>query len=202
MRMTPLDEEQVVEILGVEAETFRDQQGFVPNSWCVMAHRPELLRAFVALMREVWAAGVTPPSLRVMVALVASAASGCRYCQAHNASRALSVGIPMEKLQAIWEFETSPLFSPGERAALKLATTAAVVPNESTHEEVAEVVRYFGTEGGVELIAVIAAFGFLNRWNETVATELESTPMDAGFQVLAESGWSPGKHAAGYERGL
>ena len=39
-------------------------------------------------------------------------------------------------------------------------------------------------------------FGFLNRWNDTMATELEAVPIKYGDDHLAQSGWSVGKHAA------
>jgi hypothetical protein len=45
----------------------------------------------------------------------------------------------------------------------------------------------------VDIVAVIALFGFLNRFNDTMATELESSPIAAG-QRLAARGWT-GKHA-------
>ena len=42
---------------------------------------------------------------------------------------------------------------------------------------------------------VIALFGFLNRFNDTMATELESSPIAAGQRFLAARGWTVGKHA-------
>ena len=44
-------------------------------------------------------------------------------------------------------------------------------------------------------MAVIALFGFLNRFNDTMATELESSPIEAGGRYLADRGWTVGKHA-------
>ena len=46
----------------------------------------------------------------------------------------------------------------------------------------------------VEIAAVVALFGFMNRWNDTMATPLEEEPIEVGERVLAKSGWSPGKH--------
>ena len=37
--------------------------------------------------------------------------------------------------------------------------------------------------------------GFLNRFNDTIATELEKSPIEAGKRFLAEKGWTVGKHA-------
>jgi hypothetical protein len=38
-------------------------------------------------------------------------------------------------------------------------------------------------------------FGFLNRWNDTLATPLEGEPIEIGDKFLAPRGWSVGKHA-------
>jgi len=48
----------------------------------------------------------------------------------------------------------------------------------------------------VDIIAVISLFGFLNRFNDTMATELEAAPIEAGKRYLRERGWTVGKHAA------
>ena len=46
----------------------------------------------------------------------------------------------------------------------------------------------------VEITAIIAAFGFLNRWNDTLATTLEDSPLAFAQASLATSGWAVGKH--------
>ena len=56
---------------------------------------------------------------------MASRAAGCGYCMAHTAHTAGRVGVPDAKEQALWEYETSPLFSAAERAALRVAHGAA-----------------------------------------------------------------------------
>jgi hypothetical protein len=55
--------------------------------------------------------------------------------------------------------------------------------------------RYYTEAQIVDIVAVIALFGFLNRYSDTMATELESSPIEAGRRFLAEKGWSVGKHA-------
>jgi hypothetical protein len=44
------------------------------------------------------------------------------------------------------------------------------------------------------MVAAIAATGFVNRWNATMATPLEDEPMQVGEAHLARHGWSPGRH--------
>ena len=49
-------------------------------------------------------------------------------------------------------------------------------------------------EGIVEIVAVIALFGWLNRWNDTFASDLEDAPRAFAEAHLAARGWSVGKH--------
>ena len=58
----------------------------------------------------------------------------------------------------------------------------------------AELRRHFDDSAVAELVAVIALFGFLNRWNDTLATELEDTPRAFAEEALAPVGWTPGAH--------
>jgi alkylhydroperoxidase family enzyme len=51
------------------------------------------------------------------------------------------------------------------------------VPNEATDEHFARLRRWYSDEEIVEIVGVIAAFGWLNRWNDTMATTLEDEPM-------------------------
>ena len=44
-------------------------------------------------------------------------------------------------------------------------------------------------------MASIALFGFLNRWNDTMATEIEELPAAVAKDTLGDSfGWEAGKH--------
>lgn len=62
--------------------------------------------------------------------------------------------------------------------------------------DVAQRLRTHWDEGEiVEILGVIALFGFLNRWNDSMGTELEDAAIVAGRTFLAEAGWAPDKHA-------
>lgn len=172
------------------------RMGFVPNSLRAMAHRPDILRGFLVFGGAVMApSDRVSPALKQMVAYVASLAAGCRYCQAHTAHQAHRLGLAPEKLTALWDFEQSPLFSEPERAALRLAMLAAQAPNGAEDADVAAVRAHFGSDGLAEIVAVIAFFGFLNRWNDTLATPLEDAPLLFGDKALQASAWAAGKHA-------
>lgn len=167
--------------------------GVLPNSTLTMAHQPDIMQAFAALNETVMGPGSVDQGLKQLVVLMASAAASCAYCQAHTSHVAEDRGVPIEKIEAIWEFETDPLFGDAERAALRVARGAGRVPNEVTDEEFADLRRHFSDEQVVEIVAAVAVFGFLNRWNDTMATTLENSPL--AFASTHLSGWDVGKHA-------
>jgi uncharacterized peroxidase-related enzyme len=191
--MTPLvrvEHPELEEVFRLYDETM----SFVPNSLFTMARRPEILRAFSDLITQIWRTGTVPVGLKPLVALVASTAAGCRYCQAHEAVDATMRGVPKEKISAIWDFERSPLYSEAERAALRFARDAAVVPNAVTEAHFDELRRHWDDGEIVELLAVVGLFGFLNRWNDTMATDLEDVPTAFASRTLGEGWGGPGKH--------
>lgn len=169
--------------------------GFIPNSMFTMGRVPGLVDAFTGLGAAVLFNELIPNDLKQMVGLMASAGGGCRYCQSHTGHSAERLGVPLEKLQEIWTFETSKHFSDAERVALRLAFHAGQVPNAATDEHFAQLKDHWTDDQATAIVAVIAMFGFLNRWNDTMATTLEDHPTDFGERALRAQGWEPGKHA-------
>jgi len=168
--------------------------GFVPNSLLTMARRPEIMRGFSQLAGVVLGPGEIKPDLKQLVAHVASTAAGCRYCQAHTAGGAARMGVGADKIEAVWQFETDSRFDAAERATLRLARDAAIVPNATTPGHFRELRKHFNDSQIVELVAVISIFGWLNRWNDTMATQLETEPLQFALEHLEKRGWKAGKH--------
>ena len=192
-RIEPLDLATIPAFAELD-EMYRTVYGFVPNGARTMAHRPELLRGFLALRQGVMGAGTVPAELKNLVANLASKTAGCRYCQAHSIFGAANTGADRNRLEAIWDYRTSDLFTDAERAALDLAVAASSIPNAVTDELFAEVRRHWDDGEIVELMGVIALFGFLNRWNDSLATQLEDPSAEAASDLLGEHGWEIGKH--------
>lgn len=115
---------------------------------------------------------------------------------AHNAGASLQHGIDPEKLDQVWSFRTSALFSEAERAAIELAMAAGAQPNEVT-DAMFERARQFWTDGQiVEIVALVSFFGFYNRFNDTLATPLEDEPIEVAERHIAAHGWRLGKHGS------
>jgi len=176
--------------------TMETAAGFVPNAFLTMAHRPEMLDALQVLIQQVFAGSVSRET-KSLVALMSSYGAGCRYCQAHQASSLVHQGIAAEKLAAVADFERSEHYSDAERSAMRLAFAAGQSPNASTAAHFDELRQHFDEPEIVEIVGVIAMFGFLNRWHETMATDLEDAPLALAPTVLGGLSWEPGRHAPG-----
>ena len=193
--MDPLPFDSVAADIQERFEHYRDTRGFTPNSIQTMARRPDIVRAFMQLNQAVLYEGTVSEELKMLVSLVASQAAGCRYCQAHMANLAKIYAASEEKIARVWEFETAECFSDAERAALRLAYKGALAPAEATPDDFAAVYKHFDEGQVVEIVASVALFGFLNRWNDTMATEIEELPAGVAKDTLGQSfGWEAGKH--------
>ncbi len=170
--------------------------GFIPNSVLILQRKPRIARALSQLTASLWAdpEATVDRGFKRLIAHVASRAAGCRYCMAHTAGGALRFGVDDAKVAAVWDYRTSPLYSEAERVALDFALAAASVPNDVTDEMFAELRAHWNETQIVEIVAVIATFGFLNRWNDSLATPLEDEPIAVGEKYLADHGWKAGKH--------
>ena len=194
--MRPLDFDTVPGDIQERFLHYKETRGFTPNSIQTMARRPDIVRAFMQLNQAVLYEGTVSEELKMLVSLIASQAAGCRYCQAHMANLSKIYQASQEKIARVWEFETADCFSDAERAALRLAYKGALSPAEATQSDFDEAYKHFEESEVVEIVASVALFGFLNRWNDTMATELEELPADVAKDTLGESfGWEAGKHS-------
>ena len=192
-RLQPLSPDTTPELKSY-FDFFLGTLGFTPNSVLTMQRRPKLVQAFAQLNAAVMdPAGEVDLGLRRLIGHVASKAAGCLYCQAHTLLGAQNFGVTEEKLGAVWTYATSPLFNAQERAALDFALAAASQPNAMTDELFAATQQYWTDGQIVEILGVVAMFGFLNRWNDTMATPLEAVPNAVAAKAVGNS-WTAGKH--------
>ena len=188
--------------------------GFVPNSMLTMAHMPQLPVGFMMLTNVILGGDLKamaeqlqpiipeqgdggetlPAPLIQLIAFATSVSSGCRYCQAHTAHSGHRQGAEQKKFDSVLDYENSPVYSDPERAAIGLALAAGAVPNQADAAHFERLRAHFSERQIVQIVAVIAIFGFLNRWNDTMATRLEPPAADYAAASLAELPWTLGKH--------
>ena len=194
-RLDPLPPETTPE-LKPHFDFFLGTLGFTPNSVLTMQRKPKLVQAFAQLNGAVMdPAGEVDLGFRRLIGHVASKAAGCLYCQAHTLLGAHNFGVSDEKLADVWAYASSPHYTARERVALDFALAAAAQPNAVT-DDLFDQLRAHWSEGEiVEILGVVAMFGFLNRWNDSMATPLEAVPTEVAQKAAGARGWGPGKHA-------
>ncbi len=195
-RLAPLPPETTPELKS-HFDFFLGTLGFTPNSVLIMQRRPKLVQAFAQLNAAVMdPTGEVDLGLRRLIGHLASQAAGCVYCKAHTLLGAHNFGVSDDKLADIWTYASSPLYTDKERAALDFALAAASQPNAVTDELFAATQKYWTDDQMVEILGVVAMFGFLNRWNDSLATPLEEAPNAVAAKAAAAAGvgWSAGKH--------
>ncbi len=194
--VTPLPETDpsIAELVKFYNETL----GFCPNSVKTMQRRPHLAQAFILMNKAVMENhGRVTSALKRLIAYISSYTTGCQYCQAHTIRAADRYGAAEDQLHHIWSYKTHPAFSEAERAALDYAVAASSVPN-AVDESIREPLRRYWDDGEiVEIAGVVALFGFLNRWNDSMGTTLEAGAKESGDRYLSDHGWTGGKHVAG-----
>ncbi|OGA12466.1 MAG: peroxidase [Betaproteobacteria bacterium RIFCSPHIGHO2_12_FULL_69_13] len=194
-RLAPLPPETTPELKD-DFEAIAANLGFIPNSVLIMQRKPKLVKALRQMLGAIGEPdGEVDRGFKRLVAHFCSRAAGCRYCMAHTAGGALRFGVEDKKLAALWEYRSSALYSEAERVALDFALAAGSVPNDVDEEMFAGMRKHWSEGQIVEIVGVIATFGFLNRWNDTMGTPLEEEPILTGEKYLASHGWTAGKHA-------
>jgi len=168
--------------------SYNERQNLEMERW------PELRAKMNDLFKLVFPSRLLPGELKQFVFTAASLASGCTHCQSHGSYHLHSLGVPDDKIQALWSYQTSERFTLAERAALDLAFAAGVAPNASGPEHFEELRKHYSDEQIIEIVAVIAIGGFLNRWNDTIATVTDQESVDFARRVLEPAGWRQGKH--------
>ncbi len=166
---------------------YRDRQNWDLDAWPEMYGTLKQLQALIFL---------SPPGLELnlMVFTVSSRAAGCRHCQAHGAYGVSRQGVPIEKIQDLWDFERSGRFDERERAALRFALAAGSTPSAVDPDHHAALRANFADEEVRTLLAVVALGGFMNRYNDALATVTDQESVDWATANLTSVGWDIGKH--------
>jgi len=89
-------------------------------------------------------------------------------------------------------FEDSDLFDEAEKAALNLAFKSAAMPCEAEQADFDRLAQHYDEAEIVEIVATISLFGYLNRWNDTMATQVELVPAQVTKRAMPD--WHEGKH--------
>lgn len=193
-QVTPLNDDELLEVADI-IDLSRKASGYIPTSLRIMAYKPNILRSFSSLLNQVMrTASELPQPMKWLAAHSVSTASGCRYCQAHTAANSSKSKLPIEKIENLLLYKTSNIFEPEEKALIDFCLAAGEVPNSVETKHFEQLRIFFNSGQIVEIVSVISLFGWLNRWNDTFASDLEEAPLAFAKKHLAGRGWDAGKH--------
>ena len=196
-RVTPISDGELPSELAPDFDIILKSNGYIPFSYKVLAHRPNILKALMDLSKAVIRdEGAVDRGFRFLIAYISSRTRGCQYCQAHNIKSADRWGISEDRLNEVWTYETSSLFSKAERAALSFAQAAATVPNHVDDGLFDELREHWTDEQIVEITAVVSLFGWMNCFNDVLHVNLDKETIEwcEEFGLGEKTGWDPIDH--------
>jgi alkylhydroperoxidase family enzyme len=145
-----------------------------------MAKVPNLLPAVLGMVQAALRQdGELTVAARFLIACEASRSSGCDYSTVHVVHAANHAGVQWAKLAALPQYASNALFDDAERAALSIASAAGRVPTVSPAADFKRARRWFSERQILEIAAAASVFGWFNRWNGLMGSELEQSPAQA-----------------------
>ena len=151
----------------------RERGNPTPHVFLALANMPNLLEPLLAFTREMRQGSVLDARLRELGIMMTARAANSGYEFDHHWNHALRAGVRPEQLEAIDDFETSPLFDRRERAVMRYAREA------TTRIEVTDATWGALTEAlplreAMDLVMAVAWYNAVARINGPL--EIENEP--------------------------
>ncbi len=118
------------------------------------------------------------PPLRSLITVRVSQINSCHFCVDLNSFIVLRRGIDPDKLAALAEFETNPMFSEREKAALSYAEAMTDSNRRASPAHFERLRHHFDDDAIIELTALIAFQNLSSKFNAALGVEPQ------GFCVL------------------
>ena len=182
-RISRLDRSEVTPEMASLYDKVFAQRGNVPNMFRVMAHRPEIFTTMQAHFDAVLNTGTVSTKLKELIIVRTSQMNVTPYCLASHTILAKRLGWTDEQLANLADWPHRDDFTPGEKAALRLAETVTRDALSVSDEQFADLLNYY-TEGEiVEVLCAIGLFNYFNRFNNALKME-PTKPGEGGCAVV------------------
>jgi alkylhydroperoxidase family enzyme len=136
----------------------------VPTShiFLALANTPNILDKILSLAGELRTGTVIERRFRELPVLMVGLATNCQYEFDHHWNAAVKAGVPKAQLEALADFETSPLFDPAEKAALRYAREATLNCEvaDATWDEFR---KHFDLRQAMEIVQTVAWYNMVVR---------------------------------------
>ena len=155
------------EVREIYETTLRGKPGSVQK---ILAHRPAMLKAFLAFYASVGRS--LDRRLYEMVYIRVSMINGCRYCLQHHLSASKRVGATPEEWARLSAGDYSGFTAP-EQAALKFAEKLTRESRNITDADIAALKAHFAEEQIVDLDLLVGLANLTNRFTDPMGADLE-----------------------------
>ena len=150
----------------------RERGPRVGNIFRTLANTPNLLRRFLALGGELRNGTALDPKLRELALMTVGRLTNAEYEFTHHWNLARGVGVPREQLEALADWEKSPVFNDQERAVIRYAVeaTSNVKVSDSTWNALKS---FLDTRRIMDLVQNVAFYNMVVRVLVPLGVEVE-----------------------------
>lgn len=145
----------------------------VPNLYRVLGLSPPLLRAWLDFAWPLRLHARTPRKVRELLILRGAQVSETEYEWVHHVQMALAAGVTQAQIDALAVWEHSPLFTPQEKAVIRLAEELTRGPSASPGCIDSLKQQGFGDADVVELVLTGSFYVCVSRFLKSMDVELE-----------------------------
>jgi AhpD family alkylhydroperoxidase len=147
----------------------RRKYGAVLDSALLWARSPKLFLG-VALLYGMIDRKSSPidPVLRSLVTVRVSQLNGCRFCVDLNSATLLRRGVDLEKVNALDNWQQSPLFTDTERIALEYAEAVTLRSSAIDDGLIQQLKSHLDEDAVVELTALIGFQNLSSKFNSAL----------------------------------
>ncbi|MGZ4147211.1 MAG: carboxymuconolactone decarboxylase family protein [Actinomycetota bacterium] len=175
MRIEPVSRETAPPIVQRIFESIEKAGGTVSNVFRMLAHKPDVLRAYNQLSGAIWADGALSARTKELAYLRTSIQNGCEFCAQTHTESGKRRGLTDEQVGALKEpggRRREDVFSEEDRAVLRFTELLTSRPGNIDQIDLDELGRCLSQEQIIELVTVIATANWTNRVNEGLRTPL------------------------------
>ncbi|MEO1657289.1 MAG: hypothetical protein AAFR65_06165 [Pseudomonadota bacterium] len=135
--------------------------------------------------------------------------SGCGHCQVHGSFGYFDAveddypydRIPaddfeklMARIEGLFDFERSNLFTDAEKAAFRFARDAGKIPTRTTAAHIEELRRHYSDREIQEIMTILISGAWLASDMQSQLTVTDQLSMSWALKNLTRFGWNPGSH--------
>lgn len=160
-------DQAVLEVKEIYDQKLKGKPG---NAQKALAHRPEMLKNFLAFYASVGRS--LDRKLYELIYIRVSMINGCRYCLQHHLASSKRVGLTPENWSALKQ-ENYSRFSEKERVALTYVEKLTRSPHDITDGDFSESKKHFSDPEIVDVHLLTGLANLTNRFTDPLGLELE-----------------------------